>query len=160
MTRRNPRGPLTFDSQIKATARRNHRETRRALDYTEREEENRDNPTEGMDENNPRTHDVGENNAPHTMFDYAKPHLTGAESSIIRPTISANNFELKPNTIQMIQQTKIQTHIANFLEFCDTFKINGVSDDPIRLRLFPFSLRNKAKQWLNSLQRGSITTWD
>ena len=89
------------------------------------------------------------------MYDYAKPTLTGAESSIVRPIIAANNFELKPNTIQMIQQflqfdglqyEDPNTYLANFLEFCDTFKINGVSDDAIRLRLFPFSLRNKAKQ--------------
>ncbi|KAA3483472.1 Retrovirus-related Pol polyprotein from transposon opus [Gossypium australe] len=112
-----------------------------------------------MDENNPPQRDMGDNNAPRTMFDFAKPHLTGAESSIIRPAISANNFELKPNRIQMIQQfvqfdglqdEDPNTHIANFLEFCDTFKINGISDDAIRLRLFPFSLRNKDKQWLNS----------
>ncbi|KAK5839294.1 hypothetical protein PVK06_008070 [Gossypium arboreum] len=112
---------------------------------------------------------VNQNPAPRTMYDYAKPSLTGAESSIVRPAIAANNFELKPNTIQMIQQfvqfdglqdEDPNTHLANFLEFCDTFKINGVSDDAIRLRLFPFSLKNKAKQWLNSLPRGSITTWE
>ncbi|KAK5842285.1 hypothetical protein PVK06_004621 [Gossypium arboreum] len=50
--------------------------------------------------------------------------------------------------------------MANCLEYCYTFKINGFSDDASRLRLFPFSLRNKAKQWLNSLPRGSITTWE
>ncbi|KAK5811220.1 hypothetical protein PVK06_026544 [Gossypium arboreum] len=103
------------------------------------------------------------------MYDYAKSTLTGTESSIFRPAISANNFELKPNTIQMIQQfvqfdglqdEDPNAHLANFLEFCDTFKINGVSDDAIHLRLFPFLLRNKAKQWLNSLPRGSITTWE
>src|SRR2546430_8905555 len=32
-------------------------------------------------------------------------------------------------------------HIANFLEYCDTVKMNGVSNDAIRLRLFSFSLR-------------------
>ena len=36
-------------------------------------------------------------------------------------------------------------HIASFLEICDTFKHNGVTNDAIRLRLFPFSLRDKAK---------------
>jgi len=154
MTRSNPRGHLIFDSEIEATARRNHWETKQALDYTEIEEEGRSNPTEGMDENSPPPRDVGGNNTPRTMFDYAKPHLTRAESSIVRHAIAANNFELKPNTIQMIQQfvqfyglqdEDPNTHIANFLEFCDTFKINGISNDATRLRLFPFSLRNKAK---------------
>ncbi|XP_075475681.1 uncharacterized protein LOC142509402 [Primulina tabacum] len=37
---------------------------------------------------------------------------------------------------------------------------NGVSDDAVRLRLFPFSLRDKAKSWLNCLPVGSITTWE
>ena len=36
----------------------------------------------------------------------------------------------------------------------------GVSDDGIRLRLFSFSLKDKAKVWLRSLSSGTITTWD
>ena len=36
-------------------------------------------------------------------------------------------------------------HLVTFLEICDTIKMNGVSEDAIRLRLFPFSLRDKAK---------------
>lgn len=97
------------------------------------------------------------------------PSVIGNSSSIRRPAIQANNFEIKPAIIQMIQHSvqfsglpndDLNTHIANFLEICDTFKQNGVSDDAIRLRLFPFSLRDKAKVWLNSLPPGTITTWD
>ena len=36
----------------------------------------------------------------------------------------------------------------------------GVTNDAIRLRLFSFSLKDKAKAWLNSLLVGSISTWN
>ena len=51
-------------------------------------------------------------------------------------------------------------HIANFLEICDIFKHNGVTNDAIRLRLFFFSLKDKAKSWLISLPTSSITIWN
>ena len=51
-------------------------------------------------------------------------------------------------------------HVVNFLEICDMFRANSALDDTIRLRLFPFSLRDKAKAWLNSLPVGSIHDWN
>ncbi|KAA3465762.1 RING-H2 finger protein ATL63 [Gossypium australe] len=169
MTRRNPIGPLIYDSDIEGTVRKNRREIRRSLNYIEEEQEVETNTAEEMAKNNLIPPVVAEHHDPRTMYDYAKPNLTGTESSIVRPAIAASNFELKPNTIQMIQQfvqfdglqdEDPNNHLENFLEFCDTFKINGVSNYAIRLWLFPFSLRNKAKQWLHSLPRGSITTWE
>ncbi|KAK5785445.1 hypothetical protein PVK06_040032 [Gossypium arboreum] len=148
-------------------------EIRQSLRYTEEKEDDTSTTTEEMTKNQenplPPAIAVNQNPAPHSMYDYAKPSLTGTESSIVRPVVAANTFELKPNTIQMIQQfvqfdclqdEDPNAHLENFLEFCDTFKINGVSDDTIHLQLFLFSLRNKAKQWLNSLPQGSITTWE
>ena len=101
------------------------------------------------------------------LRDYALPTV-GNASAIRRPTTAANNFEIKPAIIQMVQNNQfggspnddVNAHIDSFLEICDTFKYNGVTDDAIRLRLFPFSLRDKAKSWLNSLPSRSITTWD
>ena len=39
-----------------------------------------------------------------TMFDYARPDMSGTESSIVRLAVAAKNFEIKPNIIQMVQQ--------------------------------------------------------
>lgn len=70
-------------------------------------------------------------------------------SSILQIVVIANNFEIKPALITMIQ-TLIQfgghlnddphVHINNFLEICDILKINEVGDNVIWLRIFPFSL--------------------
>ena len=49
-------------------------------------------------------------------------------------------------------------HLKLFLEVSDAFKIAGASQEALRLRIFPFSLRDRAKAWLNSLLPDSITT--
>ena len=81
-----------------------------------------------------------------SLRDYILPSLTGVQPSIRAPWVDANNFELKPSLIQMVQandQLKGNEdedptmHLMNFMELCGTLKINGVSDDAIRLRLFP-----------------------
>ena len=51
-------------------------------------------------------------------------------------------------------------HVKDFLEICANCKFQNFTDDSIRLRLFPFSLKDKAKAWLNSLSSGSITSWE
>ncbi|XP_063949932.1 uncharacterized protein LOC135152768 [Daucus carota subsp. sativus] len=100
---------------------------------------------------------------------YSEPKINDIQSSIVMPAIQANTFEIKPSTIQMIQNSvqfggspteDPNMHIRDFIEICDTFKFNGVTEDAIKLRLFPFSLRDKAKGWLHSLPAGSITTWE
>ena len=102
------------------------------------------------------------------LQEYTMPTPGDNMSSIVRPTVDANNFEIKPAIIQMVSQFQFgglpsedpNAHLAQFLEICDTFKMNGVSSDAIKLRLFPFSLRDKAKLWLHSLAPQSINTWD
>jgi hypothetical protein len=41
-------------------------------------------------------------------------------------------------------------HLKLFLEICSTFTIRGVTQEAVRLCLFPFSLLGKAKQWFYS----------
>jgi len=81
--------------------------------------------------------------------------------------MEANNFELKPTLISMVQQCQFggtllvdpDLHLSVFLEVCDIVKLNGVSTDAIWLRLFPFSLGDKARVWPHSLHPGCITRW-
>ncbi|KAJ1696043.1 hypothetical protein LUZ63_012741 [Rhynchospora breviuscula] len=102
------------------------------------------------------------------LREFAIPALGNMKSSIEAPDIAANNFELKPALLNMVQQNQFgvlpqedpNLHLSIFLERSNTFKPNGVQNDAIRLRLFPFSLRDKARAWLHSLPDGSIKTWD
>ncbi|KAL4303450.1 hypothetical protein GQ457_10G006890 [Hibiscus cannabinus] len=50
-------------------------------------------------------------------------------------------------------------HLKSFLKICNSFKIHGVSNDVLQMKLFPYSLRDKAKAWLDNLTPGSLRTW-
>ncbi|KAL0366683.1 UNVERIFIED_CONTAM: hypothetical protein Sradi_3558400 [Sesamum radiatum] len=99
------------------------------------------------------------------MMEYSFPTADGTISSIVKPAVEANNFEIKPAIIQIIRSSvqfsglpdeDPNKHLVNFLEICDTFRFNGVSSDAIRLRIFPFSLCDTAKDWLQSLPAGNL----
>ena len=80
-------------------------------------------------------------------MEYAQPSIDGIASCIRKPAVQANQFELKPSYVNIIQNSvqfhglpseDPNLHIAYFLEICDMFRVNDVLDDAIRLRLFPF----------------------
>ena len=50
-------------------------------------------------------------------------------------------------------------HLDNFEQVCGMIKINGISEDAFKLRLFPFSLGDKARHWEKTLPQGTITSW-
>ena len=51
-------------------------------------------------------------------------------------------------------------HLKLVLEVSDAFKIAGASQEALRLRLFSFSLRDRARAWLNYLPSDSINIWN
>ena len=101
--------------------------------------------------------------------DYAVLTPQVVHPGIIRPDVEAANFELKPVMFQMLQtigqfnslpNEDPHLHLKLFLEVSDAFKIVGATQDALRLRLFPYFLRDRARAWLNSLPSDSITTWN
>ena len=51
-------------------------------------------------------------------------------------------------------------HLKTFSRVCNTFKIHGLTQDDIKLRLFPFTLQDQSQAWLNSLPNNSINSWN
>ena len=102
------------------------------------------------------------------LRDYALPQASGITSSIVSPAIEANNFELNPALIGFMERDQFggfpsdnpNAHLRKFLAKCDTIKLNGVSADAIRMRLFPFSLRDRASDRLQNEEPNSFTTWE
>jgi len=50
-------------------------------------------------------------------------------------------------------------HLDSFDRLCGFTKINGVTEDMFKLRLFPFSLGDKAHHWEKTLPPKSINSW-
>ena len=51
-------------------------------------------------------------------------------------------------------------HLTNFIKVCDTVKYNWVTEEALRLRLFPLSLGDRVKHRLTSQPPDSITSWN
>ena len=47
-------------------------------------------------------------------------------------------------------------HMGRFMRMANTVKLNGVRPEVIKLQLFPFSLRDVATTWFESLPVGSV----
>ncbi|XP_021757911.1 uncharacterized protein LOC110722948 [Chenopodium quinoa] len=111
---------------------------------------------------------MGENPPQPLLRDYDHPNAFQLRSGIRLPTTNANNFELSPQLIRMIQSDQFGgsphecpfSHLDNFLELCTTIKQNNISEEFIRMHMFQFSLRDKAKHWLRTVEEGSLSTWD
>jgi hypothetical protein len=46
-------------------------------------------------------------------------------------------------------------HLDEFIDI----RLQNFSEDALRMHLFPFFLKDKAKYWLDSLETNSITSW-
>ena len=101
-----------------------------------------------------------------TMEDFWRPIIQDEYSAIRQPAVDANNFELNLALITMVQQQQFtghptedpNEHLGRFLRMANTVKLNGVRPEVIKLHLFPFSLRDTAATWYESLPYGSVDT--
>jgi len=76
------------------------------------------------------------------------------------------NFELKSGFIHLLSTFNglagedPYTHLKEFHMVYVGMKPNGVDEEQVKLKAFPFSLKGAAKTWLFSILPGSIGTWN
>jgi len=79
--------------------------------------------------------------------------ITSAPSCIVFPH-DASHFNFKPSIIQLLPSLhgldleNLYLHLREFEEVCNTYNDLNCSMNTIRLKFFPFSLKDKAKTWL------------
>ncbi|GKC54075.1 MAK10-like protein [Tanacetum coccineum] len=84
---------------------------------------------------------MGDANPIRTLEDYSKPSHEGYR-----------------NTIELFVGNNV--HLKDFLKLVDSLDLDGENRERTRPRLFQFSLRDQASNWLERLLAGSITTWE
>ncbi|GJT27494.1 zinc finger, CCHC-type containing protein [Tanacetum coccineum] len=85
---------------------------------------------------------MGDENPIRTLGDYSKPSHEGYRNTIELPV--GNN----------------PWHLFDLTPSVDSLDLDGENKERTRLRLFQFSLRNQASNWIERLPAGSITTWE
>ncbi|KAH9792897.1 hypothetical protein KPL71_004332 [Citrus sinensis] len=98
--------------------------------------------------------------------DYFSPLANLSTSCIRYPNVAARSFELKPSVLNCLptfyglENEDPYNHLNDFHVICQTFKYENFSDDDVKLRLFSFSLKDRARSWLNTLPDNSIASWE
>ncbi|GJV14228.1 zinc finger, CCHC-type containing protein [Tanacetum coccineum] len=74
-----------------------------------------------------------------------------ASGKLLTPSGSASDHVRKKDP---------NNHLKDFLKLVDSLDLNGDNMERTRLCLFQFSLRNQARNWLERLLMGSVSTWE
>ncbi|KAL4377135.1 hypothetical protein GQ457_02G026990 [Hibiscus cannabinus] len=173
MTRANPRGPrFDLDPEIERTQKQLKRRIRDLMDVNRN---NGQQPADGQElparadgAIAPPAQQMNQQLPVKTIRDYLAEDLEGLNPVVTMPDFEAEHFELKPVMFNMVNtlgqfggtpNENARQHVKSFLDICNSFKIHEVSNDVLKLKLFPYSLRDKAKTWLNNLQPGSLQSW-
>ncbi|GJX24543.1 zinc finger, CCHC-type containing protein [Tanacetum coccineum] len=111
---------------------------------------------------------MGDENPIRTLGDYSKPSHEGYRNTI-ELLIGNDVVPLRSDTIQLVQNgcsfhglrsEDPNQHLKDFLKLMDSLDLDGENRERTCLGLFQFSRRDQARNWLERLPTGSITTWE
>nr|GEX70907.1 hypothetical protein [Tanacetum cinerariifolium]GEX72674.1 hypothetical protein [Tanacetum cinerariifolium] len=109
---------------------------------------------------------TGVESPPRGVDSYYRPGNFKDPSPFVYPAAAneaVSNFKIQPNLIAIFPvfrgHEEPYAHLREFFSIADTYQVNNTTKDGVRLRLFPFSLKDQAKAWFTSLEPGSIHSW-
>ncbi|KAK8681373.1 hypothetical protein V6N13_053777 [Hibiscus sabdariffa] len=173
--RKNPGELVDLEPEIEALARRTHGQNLREKRKKQREQADSEDTTsttneESIDSTQHSTDPTPITEATHTTMADQTIRQLAAAPAVQQPLCITfpqgdTPFQLKTGLIHLlptfhgIPSESPHKHLAEFHLVCSSMKPQGVSEDQIKLRAFPFSLSGIAKEWLFYLPPNSITTW-
>ncbi|GJT90993.1 reverse transcriptase domain-containing protein [Tanacetum coccineum] len=106
--------------------------------------------------------------AERTMEELLRAPTEGYGEAIVLPEINADHFEIKTNLLQLVQANPFHgyerenphAHINSFKRITSTLRFRDVSNDVIKLMMFPYSLEGNARLWYEKEPPNSILTWE
>jgi hypothetical protein len=99
-----------------------------------------------------------------SLWELFAPTAVSSYSCIVLPPTNATHYDLKPHVIQMLpsfyglDHENPYSHVKKFRSITATTKFQNFFEESVNLRLFPFSLHDRATEWLDSLAPSSITS--
>ncbi|GAU52001.1 hypothetical protein TSUD_418050, partial [Trifolium subterraneum] len=147
VTRSTSSSGFLFDPEIEKTARANRKAVRQVKDA---EEENH------IPVPPPRR----------TLGDYGQRNNGGIANLGFQP-VNPVTFEIKNTVINALKEDQYSGaesrcpnhHLSHFYDACDYTNPPGILESDKRLRLIKFSLTGRAKDWLDTIPPGTISTW-
>ena len=102
------------------------------------------------------------------LCDFSNTNNNDFISTPIAPITDAESCEINAALLNLVMKDQFSglpiedaaTHLNNFVDLFDMQKNKDVDNDIVKLKLFPFSLRDHAKNWFSSLPKNGIDSWN
>ncbi|GJS73563.1 hypothetical protein Tco_0706404 [Tanacetum coccineum] len=88
-----------------------------------------------------------------------KPNLSITSNDIEIDVNEEFLVELRKNMYQGAYNDDVVEHIAKVLKMVDLIYVHGMDSHQLRIKVFPLSLADDAREWWISEGDGKITTW-
>ena len=91
------------------------------------------------------------------LCDFSNTDNNDFISTPIAPLTDAESCEINAALLNLVMEDQfaglpsedVATHLNSFVDLCDMQKKKDVGNDIVKLKLFPFSLRDRAKAWFS-----------